>query len=130
MNNSYLSVSVIVTTRNEEWNIASCLKSVFEQSYQKENMEVIVVDNNSGDETKKIAESFRRESTLLNLQIFNQGPERSAQRNYGAEKSSGKYIIYLDADMILSPDVISECVGELEKNNKIAALRVPEIIVG
>jgi glycosyltransferase involved in cell wall biosynthesis len=116
-------VSVIITTRNEEPNIANCLKSVFEQSYRKENIEVVVVDNASTDKTKEIAQKYTNK-------VFDKGPERSAQRNFGAEKSSGKYIIYLDADMILSPGVISECVGELEKNKEIVALHVPEIIMG
>jgi glycosyltransferase involved in cell wall biosynthesis len=135
MNSNHLLVSVIITTRNEELNIANCLKSVFEQSYRKENIEVVVVDNNSTDRTKKIAEDYRNEISgkglaPLNIAIFNRGPERSVQRNFGAEKSSGKYIIYLDADMVLSPGVISECVDELEKNKEIVALYVPEIIMG
>lgn len=130
-----MRVSVIITTKNEERNIANCLKSVSEQSYQKENIEVVVVDNNSTDRTKEIVEDYRNnisEKGLapLNVAIFNGGPERSAQRNFGAEKSSGKYIIYLDADMVLSPGVIAECVDELEKNKEIVALYVPEIIMG
>jgi glycosyltransferase involved in cell wall biosynthesis len=123
MNSSYPLVSVIVTTRNEEFNIANCLKSVFEQSYRKENIEVVVVDNASTDKTKEIAQKYTNK-------VFNKGPERSAQRNYGAEKSSGKYIMYLDADMTLSPGVIAECVDELEKNKEMVALYVPEIIMG
>ena len=67
-------VSIIVTTKNEEKNIAYCLTSITEQTYS--HLEVILVDNNSSDKTREIALEFTDK-------IFNKGPERSAQRNYG-----------------------------------------------
>ena len=63
------------------------------------------MDNNSTDKTKEIVEEFKKRFTPLNVQLFNWGPERSAQRNFGVKKSSGEYILYLDADMILSKDM-------------------------
>ncbi|MHB1679015.1 MAG: glycosyltransferase family 2 protein [bacterium] len=77
-------VSVIITTKNEEKNIGMCLKSIKSQSYQ--NIEIIVVDNQSSDKTKEIAAKF------TNL-IYDKGPERSAQRNYGVSVSRGEYIV-------------------------------------
>ena len=70
-------VSVIVTTKNEEKNIANCLKSIKNQTYK--NIEIIVVDNNSDDRTKEIAGKYTDK-------VFNHGPERSALRNLGAER--------------------------------------------
>jgi glycosyltransferase involved in cell wall biosynthesis len=113
-------VSVIITTKNEEKNIANCLQSIKEQSYPL--CEMIVVDNNSADSTLRIAKTFTGK-------VFTRGPERSAQRNYGVKQAKGKYILYLDADMILSRGVVSECVDSCEKNSNIA-LYVPEEIVG
>ncbi len=75
-------VSVIVTTKNEERNIENCLKSIRNQTYK--NIEIIVVDNNSDDRTKEIAKKYT-------AQVFNHGPERSAQRNLGAERAESKY---------------------------------------
>ncbi len=117
-----IEVSVIVTTRNEEAHIAACLDSVKKQDYPANKLELIVVDNNSSDETKAIASRF----TDL---IFNVGPERSAQRNFGIAESRGKYVLYLDADMILSKQLITECVGECERKGLIA-LYIPEKIIG
>lgn len=114
-------VSVIVTTKNEEKNIENFCKSVKDQSY--ENIELIVVDNNSNDKTKEIAKKYTDK-------VFNKGPERSAQRNYAIEKSKGDYLLILDADMILTKDVIFECITECEKNNKIKAIIIPEISIG
>lgn len=113
-------VSVVVTTKNEERNIANCLSSVKFQDYPQEKIEIIVVDNSSVDDTKKIASQYTDK-------IYDCGPERSAQRNFGVEKSAGKYILYLDADMVLSSRVISECVKKCEEKN-IVALYIKERI--
>ena len=115
-------VSVIITTKNEEKNIERCLRSIEAQSYPSEEIEIIVVDNNSGDQTKNIAYKYTNK-------VYDFGPERSAQRNYGVNESKGKYILYLDADMNLSEKVIEECVEECEQKGYIA-LYIPEKIIG
>lgn len=122
MGNFQLFVSVIITTKNEEENISNCLKSIRNQTYPQEKLEVIVVDNDSTDKTKEIAKKYANH-------VFNKGPERSAQRNFGAKKAKGKYILYLDADMVLSNGVIEECVNKCEDKNYIA-LYIPEKIIG
>ncbi len=122
MNKNLPLISVVVTTKNEGKNIERCLKSIKKQTYPQNRMEIIVVDNNSTDRTKMIA----KKCTDL---VYNFGPERSAQRNFGAKKAKGKYFMYLDADMILSPTVIKECVNKF-KNLKLIGLYIPEIILG
>ena len=115
-------VSVIVTTKNEERHIGNCLESVKKQSYPRESVEIIVVDNNSKDKTKEIALRYTDK-------VYDCGPERSAQRNYGVVRAEGKYILYLDADMALSPQVIKECVDKCESRGCVA-LYIPERIIG
>ena len=117
-----ISVSVIITTKNEEKNIENCLKSILQQSYPRDKIEIIVVDNNSTDRTKEIAKKYTE-------RVFNRGPERSAQRNFGVKQAKGKYYLYLDADMTLSPNVISECVEKF-RNSNLVALYIPEIVTG
>ena len=114
-------VSVIVTTKNEEKKIGACLESILQQSMPP--LEMIVVDKFSEDKTTKIAKEF-------GAKVFQLGPERSAQRNYGVEKAQGKYILYLDADMRLSPKVIEECVCRCEADAEVSGVYIPEIIVG
>ena len=114
-------VSIVVTTKNEELNIRYCLLSIKAQSYK--NIEIIVVDNKSNDNTKQIAKKY------TNL-VFDKGPERSAQRNYGMlEVAEGDYLMFIDADMILSPGLIESCVKYIERKC-CAALYIPEIILG
>lgn len=116
-----MQVSVVITTKNEEKNIENCLKSLENQDFLREDMEIIVVDNNSADRTKEIALNYTE-------RVFDEGPERSAQRNFGASHASGKYVFYLDADMILGRHVIKNCVEMMEKDFDIAALYISEKI--
>jgi glycosyltransferase involved in cell wall biosynthesis len=111
-------VSAIITTRNEAKNISVCLDSIKGQTYK--NIEIIVVDNKSSDATKDIAKQY----TDL---VFDKGPERSAQRNLGARKAKGGYVVFLDADMVLTPDVINDCVSKIENStSNIKAIVIPE----
>jgi len=114
-------VSIVIATKNEENNIENCLISITEQTYP--NIEVIVVDNNSTDKTFEIALKFTDK-------VFDKGPERSTQRNYGMAKiACGKYVMFLDADMILGPKAAEACVYMSENENWIA-LHIPEFVLG
>lgn len=110
-------VSLIITTRNSGLTLQKLLQSITQQSYKQ--IEIIVIDNNSTDETLKIAKLFTNN-------IFLKGPERSAQRNLGARFAKGKYLLFLDSDMILSPQIVKECVHELEYGGRFQALIIPE----
>ena len=109
-------ISVIVTTRNNHQTLDACLRSIAAQSYG--NIELIVVDNNSSDDTKDIAKRY----TKL---VFDKGPERSAQRNFAVAKASGDYVCIIDSDMELSEDVIASCV-ETVTEHKYGAVIIPE----
>ena len=115
-------VSVVVTTRNESKNIGNCLASIKAQTYPAECIEIIVVDNQSTDNTKTLARSFTDK-------VYDQGPERSAQRNFGFAQATGAVFVFLDADMILSATVIERSVRMLAEGG-YAALYVPEIVLG
>lgn len=111
-------VSVIVTTKNNEKIIARCLQSISNQSYK--HLELVVVDNFSTDRTPQIAKKFTS-------RVYTQGPERSAQRNFGARKARGRYALFIDSDMELQREVVMDCV----KNMKgCTALVVPERFMG
>ncbi|MDD4353353.1 MAG: glycosyltransferase [Candidatus Nanoarchaeia archaeon] len=113
-------VSVIITTKNSERTLDKCLKSIKQQSYK--NIEIIVVDNNSTDKTKEIAKKYTR-------LVFNKGPERSAQRNFGAEKAKGKYVLIHDSDIYFHKDSVKECV-ELAEKTGCKAIVLPEKSIG
>ena len=111
-------VSVIIPTKNSARTLEACLKSVKEQSYK--NIEIIVVDNNSTDNTKEIAKKFTDK-------VFNHGPERSAQTNFGVKNSAGKYVYKVDSDFILEKEVVSECVQKsLEGFDAVVVHNTPD----
>jgi glycosyltransferase involved in cell wall biosynthesis len=104
---------VIIPTRNSSKTIAICCESIKNQSYR--NIEIIIVDNNSDDDTLEIARQYTNK-------IYKFSPERSSQINHGAENSSGHYIYRVDSDFVLEPDVVSEAVNAAESNNYAGVL--------
>lgn len=115
MNNNL--ISVIIPTRNSEGTLEECLKAVKNQTYK--DIEIIVVDRDSTDRTKKIAKQYTEK-------VFNKGPERCTQRNYAVEKSDGYYIFIIDSDMKLSPKVVECCLESIRCNPKNIGVIVPE----
>lgn len=110
-------VSIIVSTYNSSKFLGECLESIKNQTYQ--NIELIVVDNNSTDDTQEIAKNYTDK-------VFNKGPERSAQRNYGVEQSIGEFVVIIDSDMKLSLKVIEACVQRIESDTKTVGIIIPE----
>lgn len=110
-------VSVVVPTKNSSPFLEACLQSVQNQHYK--NIELLVIDNGSHDNTKEIARKYTD-------QVYDQGPERSAQRNFGAQKAHGEYIVFIDSDMELTRDVIRNCVELLEESANYAGIVIPE----
>lgn len=110
-------VSVIIATKNEEGHISDVLRSITVQTYPQ--IEIIIVDNFSSDNTFQIAKTYTKH-------VFQEGPERSSQRNYGASKSNGEYVLFLDADMKLQKAVIEECVEKIKNKASVKAVIIPE----
>ena len=101
-------VSVIIPAYNAERFIPQAIQSVLEQTYQ--SYEIIVVDDGSTDKTKDILKEF--EDKVCCIYQENQGP--SAARNAGIKISQGRYICFLDADDIWTPDKLEVQVEFLE----------------
>jgi len=112
----HTKVSIVVPTYNSASTLEQCLKSIKSQLYQ--NVELVVVDNHSKDNTRQIAERFADK-------VFTKGPERSAQRNYGVEQSTGTYVFIIDSDMQLSETVVSDVVKVFESSD-VSGVVIPE----
>lgn len=118
-------ISIIIAAFNESKKIADCLKSLSEQSYQ--NIEVILVDDCSSDQTVLIAQEAGLKFGL-NLKIIqlNKHQERGVARNTGAKESTGAYMFFIDADMKLSKGVAVKCFKLVQKDSDIKAVIIPE----
>ena len=112
------TTTVIVTTRNSAPTLEACLRSVRAQTVE---VDLIVVDNFSTDSTPAIARGYS--SAFLQA-----GPERSRQRNLGAQRASGDWLFFVDSDMVLAPSTIAECLHEIRAG--LRAVIVPEVSEG
>lgn len=112
-------VSVIVTTRNSAATLDACLQSIRRQTVGQ--VELLVVDNFSFDATPGIA---RRYATAFEQA----GPERSRQRNLGAQRATGAWLLFVDSDMVLPPPTVSECLDQARSGKR--AVIVPEVSEG
>ena len=116
-----MKLSVVITTRNEEANIANCIHAF---DAVRDDVEIVVVDNASTDATKRIAAE-------LGAKVLDKGPERSAQRNLGWRTASADWVVVLDADMILPEALIGEILDCCRpQSNAVEAYWIPEVRTG
>jgi len=106
-------VSVIIITKNHSKYLSKCLNSVLNQNYK--NIEIILVDHNSSDNTYEIVKSFHSDKIKYFLYKENKGIANV--RNYGIRNSTGKLIFFTDADCIVAKNWIEEGVYIFSKNN-------------
>lgn len=97
-----LSFSVVIPTLNEELYLPKVLGDLEAQT--SKDFEVIVVDGNSTDNTRTIAQAFSKKMPLTFLTCTKRNV--SCQRNMGAEMAKGKYLVFLDADNRIPKDFI------------------------
>lgn len=94
-------ISAVVLTRNEEKNIERCLKSLIFCD------EVVIVDDFSKDKTLSIAQKFKG---IKNLKVFTRAlkGDFAEQRNFGLEKATGDWVLFVDADEEISDQLKRE----------------------
>jgi len=117
-------VSVVVCTYNRADLLASCLRSLACQDFDAESFEVIVVDNNSSDETPRIAGACAESDGRFRLvQEAEQG--LSHARNRGWREAAGEYIAYIDDDALAYPDWVSEMHAFTTRHPEVCAFGGP-----
>ena len=105
-------VSIIVPVYNAERYLDKCLSSLVEQTYA--NIEIIVIDDGSTDGSGGICDRYAAEfSTVHCYHKDNQGA--GLARNFGMDRSTGDYIMYVDADDYIAKRCVAEVVGIAER---------------
>lgn len=106
-------VSVIMPSYNSAEYVASAILSVLKQTYK--NLELIVVDDASTDNTLKIVNSFKKDVRLIvvshqqNLGVY-------ATRNSGLKKAKGQYISFIDSDDMWLPNKLDREIAFMRRN--------------
>lgn len=111
MNNTDL-VSVIIPTYNRAHLIKRSVESVLNQTYK--NLELIIVDDGSTDNTKEVIDSFN-DKRIVYVKQENQGA--CAARNKGIDTAKGKYVAFQDSDDVWHLDKLKIQVQKLKEKN-------------
>ena len=123
-------VSVILPARNEEGFISKCLDSLIGQDYK--NYEIIVIDDSSEDNTRKIIFQYAEKYSKVIPVIARSKPEGWMGKNWacmeGYKKATGELLLFTDADTKHSKNVISLAVGHLISFNLDALSAIPKMI--
>ena len=121
-----IKYSIIIPVYNSEKTIDRCLRSILQQS--REDVEVIVVDDGSEDDSGKILSTYAETSRRITL-ISQNNRGVSAARNAGIERASGTYILFVDSDDFVSENYFS-ILDLLEKQSEDDLLMFASNTVG
>ena len=100
-------ISTIVLTKNEEQNLSRCLESLSGLAN-----EIIIIDDNSIDKTIEIAKKFNAKVFIHSL-----NNNFAHQRNFGLQKAKGDWILFVDADEVISPELKKEIIKAIKEPN-------------
>jgi len=111
-------ISVLIPARNEEKNIAVILNDLLIQNYQ--NIEIVVFNDQSTDATESIVNEFTQKDKRIKLANSHHLPEGWLGKNFAchslSEMASGKYYLFLDADVRVYNDIITKTVSWSKKH--------------
>ena len=111
-----MKISIIIPTHNRSEQLEMVLKSIFKLN-DKVSFEIIVVDNNSTDNTKAVCNSFK------NIKyVFEKNTAFSKARNTGAINSTGQILLYLDDDVLVNDGSLTSILKVFKENNKCGAI--------
>jgi glycosyltransferase involved in cell wall biosynthesis len=102
-----VEISVIVTNHNYEKYLGRCIRSVLNQTLQKTQYEIILVDDASMDDSVEIAKGF---GTSINLIELRENVGLASTSNVGLAHSSGRLIVRVDSDDFVHPSFLETFV--------------------
>lgn len=111
-------ITIGVCVKDSEATIRDAIKSILEQEYPYELMELIVVDGNSKDKTLKVLEDCLKRAKIK-TEIFQESGGLGRQRQKVVDNASGEYILWVDGDMIISKDYVTRMVEFMEQHPNV-----------
>ena len=120
-------ISIIVPIYNVEKYLSKCIESLLNQTYT--NIEILLVNDGSTDNSKKICEQFKGKDSRIKL-INKENGGLSDARNKGLQKSIGKYITFVDSDDYVEKNYIETLYSLITKFNSEIAIADFRVIKG
>lgn len=121
-----VSASIIIPTYNYANFISQAINSVLEQTYSQKQIEIIVVDDGSTDNTSEILQPYIDKGQIIYFSQENKG--KASATNFAIKKTKGKYIFNLDADDYFLPNKILETINVFESDENIVHVASPALI--
>lgn len=112
-------VTIGVCVKNSEDLVGDAIKSIAKQDFPQENMEVIIVDDGSTDRTLAVLKSKVKELNLNAKIIHQKWKGLGPTRNVVVRNSNGKYVIWVDSDMLLAKDFVKTQIAFMEDNPQV-----------
>lgn len=107
-------ISVIIPIYNTAPYLPRCIESVLNQTYR--NIEVILVDDGSTDDSARICENFAEKDSRISV-IRQENEGNNAARKAGIKVSTGEYIMFVDSDDWIGSNLISLLYRQVEEHN-------------
>ncbi len=104
-------ISVVIPTFNRGRRISKVIERLLNQSVSQSNYELILVDNNSTDDTCKVIEGFVKRYPKIVRYFLQKKKGAAPTRNLGASQAAADIILFLDDDMIAEKNLISEHIN-------------------
>lgn len=111
-----IKVSIIVPIYNMEKYLNRCIESILNQDYQ--NIELILVNDGSTDNSINICNGYKKQSNIIKV-IDKENGGVSSARNFGINVSEGEWIMFVDPDDYLKPNIVSTLVKNIDEKNDI-----------
>ncbi len=116
-NNFKYDISIIIPVYNNEKYIGECIKSIEEQKYDLNKIEIILINDGSTDKSLEICQQLAKDNKNIKL-INQQNQGVSLTRNTGIKMAEGKYIMFLDSDDFISKNAVKEIVNFFDKHQE------------
>lgn len=114
-------LSVIIPMYNSEKYIKKCLESLYNQTLDKKKFEIIIIDDESSDDSMKICNEYR--DRFNNIKFISEGHKGVAiARNRGIEAAAGKYITFVDSDDFIDNSMLEKMIKSVLDNDTDMAI--------
>ena len=109
-----MKVSIIITARNEEKYLPMLFEDILNQTFPLQNIEVVLMDSNSTDNTRLVMEEFKKNNETLSVQIVtNERQIQAAGFNEGVKHATGDVVLKIDAHSRIPEDFVQKNVNEI-----------------
>lgn len=120
-----MKVSIIIPTYNRSDLLAEALASLVNQSFDKKEYEILVVDNASTDATRTVVERFAKETDGLIQYLYETRPGSHYARNGAAKHAQGEYLYFTDDDILAERNMLENLFAAFDADERIATATGP-----